>query len=98
VKKNFNESPPGPGQCKDHNNQNGDGCSNNCEMEDGWICLWYDNMSNCVEICGDGKTMTEKPETYCDDGNTKNGDGCNSSCKVEDGYKCSGGDKYNKDE
>lgn len=37
-----------------------------------------DNNRVCVDLCGDGKIMTDQ----CDDGNTQNNDGCSKKCKL----------------
>ena len=77
-------------QCDDMNNVDGDGCTSNCQIEDGWTCIGGNENTRdvCVEICGDGKLLGFYP---CDDGNVVTGDGCNDICKVEAGWTCSGG-------
>lgn len=82
-------------ECDDGNNENGDGCSENClfercgnaridpdeECDDG-NNIDGDGCSRCclVEKCGNGRA--DKGEE-CDDGNLKNGDGCTDCCKRE---------------
>ncbi len=38
--------------CDDANQENGDGCSNICEVEVGWACN-EDSPSTCLPVCGD---------------------------------------------
>ncbi len=54
-------------QCDDGNTVNGDGCSDQCQLEN-------------PQLCGNG---TVNPGEQCDDGNTADGDGCNSTCQNE---------------
>ncbi len=67
--------PPPPEQgtewCDDGNQENGDGCSSDCLLED--IVTW---------VCGNG-VIEPYVDENCDDGNTENGDGCNEWCKNE---------------
>jgi cysteine-rich repeat protein len=63
--------------CDDDNTNDGDGCSNNCTVEAGFVC----SQNDCRQIiCGDG--LFDFPE-QCDDGNTIEDDGCSSSCLIE---------------
>jgi cysteine-rich repeat protein len=55
-------------ECDDGNNNDDDGCSADCLVEED-------------TICGDG---TSTPPEECDDGNTNNGDGCSTACLLED--------------
>lgn len=77
----------GTEECDDGNTDDGDGCSSECTVENGWDC----SSGTCVlkpapETCGDG--VVEGDEV-CDDGNTENGDGCAANCLVvETGYAC----------
>ncbi len=64
-------------RCDDGNVDRGDGCSELCLPEVGYVC--HGAPSVCVE-CGNGEV--EFGET-CDDGNRDNGDGCNSACEME---------------
>ena len=64
-----------PEECDDGNTEDGDGCSQTCELQD------------LEPVCGDG--VMEGAEE-CDDGNNSDGDGCNAVCVVEfcnDGIK-----------
>ena len=81
MMRNFNN------YCDDGNKVNGDGCSSDCHIEQGWTCSGGTSTSSdsCTPICGDGLIRgTEQ----CDDDNTANGDGCSSSCKIENGWRC----------
>lgn len=68
--------------CDDNNTNNGDGCTNLCEIETGFYCAGgdYNTPDTCSEICGDGMNFGKY---QCDDGNMKDLDGCSSSCKIE---------------
>lgn len=75
----------GQESCEDGNTLAGDGCSDVCQREDGWVC---DGLpSTCTETCGDGLVVGAEA---CDDGGTDDGDGCSATCTVESGYACSG--------
>ncbi len=67
-----NELSNPPETCEDGNTTNHDGCSDQCQLENG-----------CAVTCGDG---IRTPGEECDDANTKNGDGCSSVCKREATY------------
>jgi len=64
---------------------NGDGCSNKCQIESGYTCSG--EPSTCMKLCGNGNS---DPGEQCDDGNTvtettcpsgqTSCDICNSSC------------------
>jgi cysteine-rich repeat protein len=71
--------------CDDLNATSGDGCSDACAVETGYLCSGL--PSTCVTDCGDG--MLVGTET-CDDGAAVSGDGCSSVCTVETGYACAG--------
>lgn len=64
-------------RCDDGNVEVGDGCSDLCLPESGFVCTGAPSI--CVE-CGNG--VVEQGET-CDDGNRTNGDGCNTACELE---------------
>ena len=71
--------------CDDGNTSNGDGCSNACDVENGYECSGA--PSSCHKKCGNG-TVNASDGEACDDGNHNNNDGCSSVCKVEAGYIC----------
>ncbi len=73
----------GPGEeCDDANATAGDGCSDRCEIEPGYVC--FDEPSGattCVDSCGDG--LIQPPEE-CDDGAGNSAtavDGCRPDCR-----------------
>ena len=70
--------------CDDGNTKSGDGCSDTCKLEDGFVC----NVPNtpCAPIGGCGDGVLQKGED-CDDKNTVDGDGC-TKCKVDKGWIC----------
>ena len=72
--------------CDDGNRSSGDGCSNTCQIEDGYKCETQGQACIALPRCGNG--IIEDGEA-CDDANTKDGDGCKADCSAaEDGYKC----------
>ena len=71
--------------CDDTNMLSGDGCSDTCEIESGYICSG--SPSICELSCSNGSISF--PE-QCDDGNIVSGDGCSDTCEIESGYICSG--------
>lgn len=75
-----------PGEvCDDGNVDSGDGCSANCDVENGYACPVPGEICVSTVECGDGKiTGTET----CDDGNALPGDGCDSTCTIEAGWVC----------
>lgn len=74
--------------CDDGNNEDGDGCSADCQtVAPGYSCNPPGEPCHLVTVCGDG--LVTLPE-LCDDGNSDDGDGCSSLCKVEIGFMCEG--------
>ncbi len=71
--------------CDDNNTTPGDGCSDTCQSEPGYVCIG--TPSTCTLTCGNG--MLDPGET-CDDNNTTPGDGCSDTCQSEPGYTCAG--------
>jgi len=84
-------------QCDDGNNDDNDGCSATCEIEecgDGIEQTSEEcddgntkNNDGCSatcqdEVCGDGIKQTSEE---CDDGNNTSGDGCSAICELETG-------------
>jgi cysteine-rich repeat protein len=65
----------GEEECDDGNNENGDGCTGYCTLEEN-------------ATCGDGEL---NPGEECDDGNNENGDGCNAICEIERPETCGDG-------
>jgi fibro-slime domain-containing protein len=70
--------------CDDGNTAAGDGCSNTCKLEAGWVCPIIGAACRAAS-CGD--SLLVGVET-CDDGNQNSGDGCSSTCQREDGWVC----------
>jgi cysteine-rich repeat protein len=73
--------------CDDGNATAGDGCSDVCRVEDGWLCVPDQRTGTdiCSPICGDGMVVGGEA---CDDGNTDAEDGCSATCEVESGWVC----------
>src|SRR5690606_17316565 len=67
--------------CDDGDNSDGNGCSSECEIEDGFRC----SASGCRAICGDGQVLGDEE---CDDGDVESGDGCSGACAVEPFWDC----------
>ena len=63
--------------CDDSNLAIGDGCSELCMVECGFVCILpeVDAPSQCTAECGDG---LRKGSEQCDDGNGFSEDGCSS--------------------
>ena len=86
---------PTPEECDDGNYDNGDGCADDCTVEDAeYGCDGdFGELSTCYLMCGNGlrdQTGVPTPEE-CDDGNYDNGDGCADDCTVELEWGCTGG-------
>ena len=80
----------GTEECDDFNSVSGDGCSEDCKVEQGYECnggSWLDK-DICGPHCGDGLEIVGEA---CDDGNLVEGDGCSAQCLVEPGYECDAG-------
>ncbi len=84
-------------QCDDGNTNNGDGCNQNCQIENGWYCS---GATPCYTQCGDG---TKAGTETCDDNNIETeiciyGETsctvCNENCQEIDGetFYCGNGD------
>jgi cysteine-rich repeat protein len=71
--------------CDDGNLTAGDGCGNNCRVEQAWQCTGTPSV--CTFTCGNGVVNATE---QCDDGNINPSDGCNGTCNVEAGYICAG--------
>jgi fibro-slime domain-containing protein len=70
--------------CDDGNTAPSDGCTSECKLESGWVCLAPG--VRCQPKCGDG---LQAGGELCDDGNTLAGDGCPGDCsQVEPGWSC----------
>jgi cysteine-rich repeat protein len=81
-----------PEECDDDDLTPGDGCDQNCEIEDGFECTGEPSV--CVEVCNDGIQTASEP---CDDGDDDDLDGCTTQCVV--GRVCDvaafpGGDRF----
>ena len=75
-------------KCDDGNEVNGDGCSSDCRVEEGYLCSIEQEKSVCSPIlCGNGVLDPENGEK-CDDGNRVAGDGCSAICLTERGWSC----------
>lgn len=65
--------------CDDGNSLNGDGCSDLCQIELDWFCVYTGLISECSS-CGDGIRLGGG-ET-CDDG-VPDSEGCSFDCQGE---------------
>ena len=74
------------GRCDDSNIINGDGCSKEGFIEEGWECT-YDVVSMCSEIHNDGLIVGLE---QCDDKNGIDDDGCSNESKITYGFVCEG--------
>jgi cysteine-rich repeat protein len=70
----------------DGNNKDGDGCSHDCMIEDGYQCSHKSPLApdKCVPIIGDSKIVGNEK---WDDGNKNDKDGCSSNGQIEKGWK-----------
>ena len=64
----------------------GDGCSADCQVEEGYTCP-IPNAA-CRPVCADGLVRGRE---QCDDGNMEPLDGCNATCQLEPGWVCPSG-------
>ena len=72
--------------CDDANVDSNDGCSNECIVECGYVCVG-EGAGSCSTACGDGMVAGNEE---CDDGNADDGDGCSADCSAtEIGFLCS---------
>jgi len=85
-------------QCDDGNQEDGDGCSAQCTIEEGFLCSNWPfpgfpcgaYADTCAPVCGDGLLVGNEvgKYNYCDDGNFLPGDGCSWDCTPERGFVC----------
>ena len=69
--------------CDDGNTTDGDGCSAECDTEEGFVC-WESitGLSECANTCGDG--LIDRGET-CDDGDANSNEvpgACRTTCQT----------------
>jgi cysteine-rich repeat protein len=71
--------------CDDGNMDNGDGCTNECQREDGWVCeeagpcTDIDECSSGEDVCGANAVCKNTPGSFecsCDFGYENDGDRC----------------------
>ncbi|CAK0891309.1 unnamed protein product, partial [Prorocentrum cordatum] len=84
--------------CDDGNSVDGDGCSAECDVEQGFFVVAGDGAGG-ADIsfpikCGDGRRDGAEE---CDDHNTLAGDGCSENCTAEAGYTCGRPDDQHSD-
>jgi fibro-slime domain-containing protein len=72
--------------CDDENDEDGDGCSAQCDaIEPYYVCPTQGEPCISTIECGDNRIS---PGEECDDGNSDEGDGCDDTCQLEAGYSC----------
>jgi len=71
--------------CDDTNIIAGDGCSDLCQQELGFVCTGSPSM--CATVCNDGVVAGMED---CDDMGVVPGDGCSATCQQETGFVCDG--------
>jgi cysteine-rich repeat protein len=62
--------------CDDGNRSDGDGCSQSCRVEEGWVCPG--GSAACAPVCLDGRVVGNEA---CDDGTANPADGCDANCQ-----------------
>ena len=67
--------------CDDGGQEANDGCSADCQPEEGYLCS--ESLAGCQPICGDGVVTREEA---CDDENTDEGDYCSPDCLTVTGF------------
>jgi cysteine-rich repeat protein len=77
-----------PTNWDDNNLVNGDGCSDQCIVEEGWECTGGSptNPDYCHVVWGDGIYLSQWEE--CDDGDLDSRDGCSATWLLEPGFIC----------
>lgn len=93
--------------CDDGNTTDGDGCSADCDTEDGFVC-WEspEGLSECANTCGNG--LIDRGET-CDDGDDNSDTmpgACRTTCQtpacgdgiLDEGETCDEGDANTNDD
>jgi fibro-slime domain-containing protein len=76
-----------PGEaCDDGNLEGGDGCSERCAVEPGFVCSAPGSVCERAEYCGDGILREGLEE--CDDGNRSPTDGCDGNCRISVNFAC----------
>ena len=76
--------------CDDGDQLAGDGCAEDCALEEGWECP-VPGLACVPAACGDGiRARSGSFGEGCDDGGTESGDGCSPTCEVEPGWVCDG--------
>ncbi len=78
--------------CDDGNSSSRDGCTDACEIADGFVCdgepsVCTPESGGTERVCGDGILSIGEG---CDDGNTSADDGCSPICGIEPGFSCVG--------
>ena len=84
--------------CDDGNDQNEDGCDDQCTEELLYICTGEPSvctipvpnptfLQSSPAVCGD---LAITGNEDCEDGNEDNGDGCDENCMIEPLYTCTG--------
>ena len=77
-------------KCDDGDDEDHDGCSKDCQIEEGYHCIQNAaGISECSHgNCGDGALDVGEE---CDDGNKHAGDGCSPECTREAMIECEDG-------
>ncbi len=73
-------------QCDDADAVPGDGCSEACQVETGFVCRVVGGACELIESCGDG--FSRDGIEACDDGNRSPLDGCDGDCNIAQNFVC----------
>jgi cysteine-rich repeat protein len=71
--------------CDDGNQENHDGCSSECKIENSYTCQTDANGKSICQGCGNGKIEGNEE---CDIPALLGNQGCSSECKIEAGFVC----------
>ncbi len=76
-------------ECDDGDDDDTDGCTNECTVQDGYDCPQPGQPCTLIARCGDGRLSgSEECDDGAVDGVPVGGDGCSAQCQLEADYAC----------